>query len=518
VIERNDFKPSNSILNSEMDLTPDTVLWIMDTVQREVEAESLFEHPENLLQYAESLIRTTRPGVINNPLHICQARVCEMEKESIMVYRRPRALTTHIQPQTCHHTTSQERGTGMEMVLVSGQARRKWHGETTAVEDFVRMTIETAETTRLHVCVADLCVHLKPGHRCEDPINCPHGIVYHRHDTKELLHVFSCKHSGNLHMCGPRCKQKMTTNPNNGMHVCPLTGIVLGSQLAHVQETYSNSNPHSHSQSQPRLLPLLGYGGTRMTRQDCEQLACKMMDDLIFSPTRQHLEWTGIQREFLTPLAVAVTAMKKKRYMSSFRDCGRIMEIMYLKKPKSTYFNRFGANNAILARVSGDAPRQMMDNNRRIASLLSESPEYCQVAPVEHETIRRVIGRAVVYVYNQLVEYCGSDAKLLTDLGSFRSAYLNILYMMQTGYSVPVPKTGLNNMVNSASVCVIPRFDMLGALPAQRDIVLYVNINADVKKSLTKKKQDKNVTGIILERAKRGNVYAMEFPAEMLLE
>jgi hypothetical protein len=105
----------------------------------------------------------------------------------------------------------------------------------------VRVETDEAGVTRLchfdyHTCMhgACECARRKTNHVCYSNWNggeCWHPSKCAPADVYEYTALYVCTRSGRVHPCGDQCRERHTQLARGGVHVCPLTGICLGSVL-----------------------------------------------------------------------------------------------------------------------------------------------------------------------------------------------------------------------------------------------------------------------------------------------
>ena len=88
-----------------------------------------------------------------------------------------------------------------------------------------------------HICFTDDCKHLERNHVCRLPLGaCPHSRSYSRADTYVYTSLFTCTRTGRVHLCGTECRVPFSDTSRGGVHICPLTGIALGSIMEHAEK------------------------------------------------------------------------------------------------------------------------------------------------------------------------------------------------------------------------------------------------------------------------------------------
>ncbi len=142
----------------------------------------------------------------------------------------------------------------------------------------------TASEYTYHMCFTDTCRHLERGHVCRLSNGCPHSRSYSTLDVHVYKSLFACTRTGRLHVCGSGfCMMGYTDLARGGMHVCPLTGIIIGSIL--VYETSPDSTPLSRSDT----LAALEYGDEMMMLEPDEEGEDESGLSLVYEKTKRRV-------------------------------------------------------------------------------------------------------------------------------------------------------------------------------------------------------------------------------------
>jgi len=186
------------------------------------ENESMFRQPKQFLPFIERLYKEHDKRLTNNPHHLCAKNggKCGCRPLNVIIYKKN--------------------------------------------SDFLDGHIP--DILRYHICIPELCRHIKPSHvcggdekmmsiidafiasdkrnededetlvqrkldMCEKYTKCPHSVSYSEHDTYVFKNLYVCPISGNIHACGLNCSVKFTDIRSGGQHVCPISAVVLGSIL-----------------------------------------------------------------------------------------------------------------------------------------------------------------------------------------------------------------------------------------------------------------------------------------------
>ena len=363
-----------------------------------------------------------------------------------------------------------------------------------------RMRHKDMDTTELiHVCFDKGCKHIKKGHECENPDKCPHRYSYSTIDTQLIRHLFYCNHSGKLHICGEKCNSRYTESVAGGQHVCPLTGVVLGSILQgplddytplHLRLTDGNDGGDygsSFAEEGGALMVLdkmiVCKRGSRQALSEehlliqREQMVERVFLDLMCSQRRQEDEINRILHDY-AKLDTDIARMSSRRNLRGNRLLA--MSMFRSKRPKSMYFKIVPVIKDMQARVGramyticGERPGpNEVAYKQRIASLLRKTPPIDQhqknMKYMQH--MAKLIARTTVTIYNKLVTAAaGTEGSLI-----FRNMFVFLMYMMRQGHSIPM---ATNSSAGQTSVItVIPKMDIMLLLPPQRTLDQYDSV------------------------------------------
>lgn len=528
--------------------------------------DTLFDNEKHLLPFIESLIRTRRTGILNNPNHVCiTCKTCSMRPEKVVLYRVKLPPHMQIAAQIAdsdrelepeHEPESESRG--KELVVMHSQMRT--NGEVNAAprvlddewrEEFVKNLVDLAVKHQLHVCIPDLCEHLVRGHDCKSAkmgMPCPHAVNHADADVRVINDVFSCTVTGTVHLCGGRCSQKMTRlDTTNGIHTCPLTGVLLGSHLetqmfggiiqpylaignGNDTDAIRKGKTHSKDVSISMQHDQQRATFTRMVED--------AYDNIMTSYQRQEAEYEKVKHTHDMITSGIVTIVKKKilgERTGPIYPIHDIFSTIYRSWPmttRNTYFSWFGAKRSLLKSIS-DATRESENehmislgislsasassrikrNNNRIRELLLTSTKESTFLAREkkrHDEFKRKISSSIVKVYENLEKYARRLATTSTEkraaFPDFKHVFVQLMYMTKTGHSLPLSRMGSASMENSCMVDVIPKFRVMSMLPPE-NMLARLSPEIDIRPT---KKSAKDIFAMYQEIMNEGLVHEVE--------
>jgi hypothetical protein len=206
----------------------------------------VLQYPAQLCALAERQWKMSHSSYINVPNHVCEADKCQMKRVKVMVYRRKSASAF------------------------------------TAMFDYEKAGEHL--NSNVHVCLPDICEHLKEGHHCPQPdacryqtcvhlprlcanpayvrqhkikrdvrcgrLTCVHIDIsfpcmvppdcchaknrpYRPDEMRELKDFWICEQTGMGHLCGDACLQRKIVSTREKHIICSLTKCIIQGTLEH---------------------------------------------------------------------------------------------------------------------------------------------------------------------------------------------------------------------------------------------------------------------------------------------
>jgi hypothetical protein len=363
----------------------------------------------------------------------------------------------------------------------------------------------------IHICFPATCKHLGgPSHKCGAPENCPHRFAYAARDVFKYDALYLCDRVGRIHLCGKHCRSKFTDLARGGLHTCPLTGIVLQSQLEGPMDNYQRqimggdgdaleddthlleesggdpalalmAAPESrHKRIVPGTLLLLGagLGSGEFTEEDLQQqmgewekMACEVINDVMTTTKMSPMQ-------VIAPVLELLTALKAKKQIAAVEN-GDISIVDMV----SRVYKAMPAPHKIHPawRGGGDNPLKLpppinKDNIRRWKRI-NQIFGVGAAAVGKRESIVRADLLAKQTVESYLI-YARKCIEINGKIGySFKQLMPYIIYQMRHGLSVPLytPKIGVKHSTVPV-ICIIPKVELMDHLPPAELFEKYTSV------------------------------------------
>jgi hypothetical protein len=369
-----------------------------------------------------------------------------------------------------------------------------------------RISEGTNET--LHICFPGSCKHLGgPTHRCTVPDTCPHRFRYAARDVYVYEALYSCDRVGRLHLCGKHCRSKFTDLARGGLHTCPLTGIVLQSQLEGPMDNYQRQIMGAESfdhedemgaikgaadednNNDPALLSGAGGGaggGGRRMQPSVLLLTNGITSEMSEETLQQQTaEWEKIAHEVVVdvltttkvspmqvvaPVLELLTALRAKKQIAAV-ESGEISIVDMIARVYKVLPPPHKIHPAWRTVAAGENPLKLpmpinKDNIRRwkrVHQLFNgghSAAPFRGGAPNVYVSISRMaVESYMMYAHKSLEVH----SKVTY---SFKQFLPYILYQMRHGLSVPLytPKIGVKHSTVPL-ICIIPKLDIMDHLP-----------------------------------------------------
>lgn len=383
----------------------------------------------------------------------------------------------------------------------------------------------------IHICLPLWCRHRAPDHVCTSPETCPHRFEYPAHDVYTYKALFMCDRIGRVHLCGIHCRSGFTDTVKGGLHTCPLTGIVLHSQLAGPLDNYQkqivggdgdDDGDDDHTlalEDTPTAPKTLALTAPR-SRQGVAMLLLKgtgenATDELMEEKQRQIRTWTTTAfnvivdlmtktsvpaAQVLAPVTELLAMFRSKKYVSSVEN-GETSIIELIAKlhkmmPRPDKIHPVWKNPR-----QGENPLHFKlpvnkDNIRRWRRIreiwcpIRENTLHAfESAQMQH--FEKIAG-AAVESFTSYVNMCIRHN--VTVQYSFEHFLPYILYQMQDGLSVSLytPTVGVTH-TEVPTVCIVPKIDVMQFLPQVSALPKYkslkqFNINVRILSRMQKVK------------------------------
>jgi hypothetical protein len=529
-----------------------------DTVKK----NGYFNNPVLLLSEVEKIIRTKRKNIINNPHHICNEK-CNMKNENVYFYRisqkkvpiycsKIETQITNGEYNNNYNNNSNNNNTNNNnnnnnnlqknkrvykksdigkqvsntaIVISNKQEKKILNTEQDNIEknefreNFFNTAIENNEEYGIHICVPDVCDHLVEGHKCQDMINgeqCPHNIHYKREDIKKIPFLFSCTNSGNLHVCGPNCTNKISLYDTRDMLTCPLTGICLGVEISNqlfgggIQQYmglgYGESD-HEVKKGETHNKILAIDQQYIQQRSTFVSIAKNALKKLLFSEQRQKEERKAELAQSKLFDSASYKIVKKSRQKNNkssavLFDLVLKYDSLYKNQKHKPLYSNFFKN--MFPDLTCSSSSSSSSNLCSFQTLISENPISVYDKDISNcqSRIERVWKKLVVqskYNYhiinrNNIREkicdfVANSTANIYQNLSTcardsysnfykYTEIFLVIIYMMKDGVYIPSSQDPGDNISNSCKVTVIPKVPFLQFLPKYKTIMMYDEISA----------------------------------------
>jgi hypothetical protein len=480
-------------------------LEIHERVQQSIVERSLFTTPLNLLPDIERLHRAHAPGIIPNPNHMCINSNCSMLELKVRVYRwrgsafgdapdystTPLSKTREIVPVTSSRQTPPNSSSG----LSTSEPRTL---------DVARAMLDSHAREYVHICLKDSCEEKRAWDSGRRVATNPHARNYSAQDQFEFKDLWACSITGNVHACGNLCTQRYTTIGGEGLHVCPLTRVVLGTQLERDMFGAHTQPMSALGSGDTDLMPTRGsvYRRDVASHIQLEQIAAHCLAsvetvvvELLTSPRRARAEFDAAMRSEQKRHDAILQVVRRKNPHSNFKSpiyARAVWKAMQLRAntdyfrtfspPASiqpyiaTALHTFAAKSGRRAALHPDSQARIRRNTARIQTLIKGTS--ITTMPTQLGGVRGgaaappLIAKIVLCVYKNLERYIRAmDPD--KPFPSFRSLFLYILYFMRIGYRVPATFRRAANLEDSCNVVVIPRIDVLELLPPENTLGTY---------------------------------------------
>ena len=546
---------------------------IHERVQQSIVEKSLFTTPLNLLPDIERLHRAHAPGIIPNPNHMCINSNCAMLELKVRIYRwrvdtsapmadTPLSKTREIvplrakgglgappNPPSMMRADTEYEGGGI------GGGQPPLIGGAPPPLEVARAMLEHHAHEYVHVCLEDSCEEKRmwdSGRR--HPSN-PHARAYSTQDQFEFRDLWACSITGNVHACGNLCTQRYTTIGGEGLHVCPLTRMVLGTQLE--RDIFgSNTQPTAALGSgDTDLMPTRGavYRRDVASHIQLEQIAAHCLAsveavvvELLTSPRRARSEFDIAMRGEQKRHDAILQVVRKKNPHSNFKSpiyARAVWKAMQLRS-NSEYFKTFSPPTTIQPYIAGalhtfaiktgrraalhpDSQARIRRNTARIHALMNGGLRGAGAPPNPPSGFTHEIGgglggapppliaKIVLFVYKNLERYIRAmDPD--KPFPSFRSLFLYILYFMRIGYRVPATFRRAANLEDSCNVVVIPRIYVLELLPPENTLGSYSSVTQLCSFSRSVVTIQKEIMAMYLRILRAGGIFDVAVDVDAL--
>ena len=484
-------------------------LEIHERVQQSIVERSLFTTPLNLLPDIERLHRAHAPGIIPNPNHMCINSNCSMLELKVRVYRW-RASSDSTDYSSTPLSTTREivpvkgglRGASPPLAPPNPPSGLSNTEAEVSSRDLAKAMLDSHAREYVHVCLEDSCEEKRAwdsGRRV--PTN-PHARNYSAQDQFEFKDLWACSITGNVHACGNLCTQRYTTIGGEGLHVCPLTRVVLGTQLERDMFGAHTQPMSALGSGDTDLMPTRGsvYRRDVASYIQLEQIAAHCLAsveavvvELLTSPRRARAEFDAAMRSEQKRHDAILQVVRRKNPHSNFKSpiyARAVWKAMQLRantdyfrtfsSPPSiepyiaTALHTFAAKSGRRAALHPDSQARIRRNTARIHSLITrgEAPLRPPLGGLGGAATPPLVAKIVLCVYKNLERYIRAmDPD--KPFPSFRSLFLYILYFMRIGYRVPATFRRAANLEDSCNVVVIPRIDVLELLPPENTLGTY---------------------------------------------
>jgi hypothetical protein len=307
-----------------------------------------------------------------------------------------------------------------------------------------------------------------------------------------------CDRIGRLHLCGIHCRSRSTDTVKGGLHTCPLTGIVLQSQLEGPLDNYqrqivggdgddddTDDNTLALEDTPPArnlaLLPRSRMGVAMLLLSSTGENAA---DELLEKKQQQIKTWTTVALSVITDLMTKTSVPASQvlapvtELLNTFRSrkCITLVENgetslielisrLYKMLPRADKIHpvwrnpRHGENPLHLKPpVNKDNIRRWRRIREIWCPLKDNATDAAQMQEFEK------IAVAAVESYTSYVNMCVKHKAPVQY--SFEHFLPYILYQMQDGLSVTLytPNVGVTH-TEVPTVCVVPKVDLMQFLP-----------------------------------------------------
>jgi hypothetical protein len=381
----------------------------------------------------------------------------------------------------------------------------------------------------IHICFPRKCKHLGgPLHKCTTPATCPHRFAYAAKDVYKYDALYMCDRVGRVHLCGKHCSCRFTDLTRGGLHTCPLTGIVLQSQLEGPMDNYqrqivggdsleegdedNNHDPAlgaAHGDLKQKRLPpstllMLTLPGGNASGLNEENLQIQLSE---WRTTARDIIMDVLTTTKMSPMQVVapvlelLTALRAKKQIAAV-ESGEISIIDMVSRVYKVLPPPEKIHPAWKTPARGENPLRLAppinkDNIRRwkrIQQLFSvgEGSVSPEKGPPADE-----LGRIAVESYMMYARKCMEVHSKITY--SFKQMLPYILYQMRHGLSVPLytPKIGIKHST-VPFICIIPKVEIMAHLPPAELFEMYDSVKSRGMNSRTLARAQK-ITSFIIE-------------------